>query len=1010
MSCQAGDRSLNAKRLHFLLVPLLAQGHLIPMVDLAKLLAARGMLVTFATTPVNLARIQPTVASNLPIRFVELPFPAADFGLPDGCESADLIPTADLFIPFMNSLTHLRKPLEDHLRVPDPTGWPKPACLISDNLQHWTAEVATSLKIPRLIFHGPSCLFLFCDRFIKQHNAELEAAVDAAPNGSIMIPGLPHSIHIKRRDVISVLRSDPGWSKYVESIRVAEESANGVLVNSFVELEPWYFDKYHDSTGKPVWPIGPLSLHKEELEVKAERGRVSSVDNKVLFQWLDKQKPGSVVLVSFGSIARSTMAQLVELGHGLEATQRPFVWVVKEAAERKIPGVEEWMAEFEMRVEGRGVVIKGWAPQTVLLGHVAVGGFMTHCGWNSTLEAVAAGVVMATWPHFYDQFLNEQLVVDVLKIGVAVGVKEPRSFGVGDPYEEVVNVRSEEVERAVEKLMGGGEEGEERRERARELEKMARMAMEEDGSSWKGLQDVINYALEFQEYLQQKHIHLASPTMSCQAGDCRIKTKRLHFLLVPLLAQGHLIPMVDLAKLLAARGTLITFATTPINLARIQPTVASTLPIRFIQLRFPTADFGLPDGCESADLIPSADLFLPFMNALSHLREPLEDHLRVPDQDGWPKPSCLISDNLQHWTAEVATRLNIPRFIFHGPSCFFLFFDHFIKQHYVELVAAVETAPTGSIMIPSLPHPIHISKHEVLSAMRSDPDWSKYMKSIRVAEESADGVLVNSFVELESWYFDKYREATGKPVWPVGPLSLYEEELAVKAARGRVSSVDNKFLFQWLDRQKAGSVVLVSFGSIARNTMAQLVELGHGLEATHRPFVWVVKEAAEKKILGLDEWMEEFEKRVEGRGMVIKGWAPQAVLLGHIAVGGFVTHCGWNSTLEAVAAGVVIATWPNYYDQFLNAQLVVVVLRIGVEIGVKEPRLFGVGDDDEEAVKVRREEVERAVEKLMEGGEEGEERRKRVRELGKMGRMALEEGGCSWKGLQNVISYALERM
>ncbi|XP_020600308.1 UDP-glycosyltransferase 73E1-like [Phalaenopsis equestris] len=503
MSVEADDCSPNTKSLHFLLVPLMAQGHMIPMVDLARLLAVRGVLVSFVTTPVNLARIQPIAdqvsASSLPIHFIELPFPATDVGLPEGCENADLIPSAAFFLTFMNAQSLLRDPLESHLRIPNASKWPKPSCIISDNLQHWTADVALSLNIPRIIFHGPSCIYMSCQRFIDQNRAELQSAIEAASGEPVIIRGLPHPIQVSKHEVMAAWRSDPGWSKFVETVQLVEESAAGVVVNSFTELEPWYFERYREmmGKGKPIWPVGPLSLYNKEIDAKETRGRASSVDTNVLLRWLDEQENGSVVLVSFGSIARDTMDQLVELGQGLEATGRPFIWVVKWAEEMQ--GMNEWLTELEKRVEGRGMVIRGWAPQTVILEHAAVGGFVTHCGWNSTLEAVAAGVVMVTWPHFADQFLNERLVVDVLKVGVAVGVKEPTVLGLENKEEEVVQVGRGEVERAVEMLMGGGEEGEERRLRAKELREKAKMAMEKGGSSWEGLEDVIKYVAESAE-------------------------------------------------------------------------------------------------------------------------------------------------------------------------------------------------------------------------------------------------------------------------------------------------------------------------------------------------------------------------------------------------------------------------------------------------------------------------------------------------------------------------------
>ncbi|CAL9102243.1 unnamed protein product, partial [Musa textilis] len=108
----------------------------------------------------------------------------------------------------------------------------------------------------------------------------------------------------------------------------------------------------------------------------------------------------------------------------LETWGSPFIWVIrpgKQAAE-----VERWLSEeFEerVRVRSRGLVIRGWAPQMVILSHPAVGGFVTHCGWNSILEGISAGLPMVTWPHFGDQFLNQKLVVQVLRVGVAVGAE-----------------------------------------------------------------------------------------------------------------------------------------------------------------------------------------------------------------------------------------------------------------------------------------------------------------------------------------------------------------------------------------------------------------------------------------------------------------------------------------------------------------------------------------------------------------------------------------------------------
>ncbi|THU73867.1 hypothetical protein C4D60_Mb04t27370 [Musa balbisiana] len=199
---------------------------------------------------------------------------------------------------------------------------------------------------------------------------------------------------------------------------------------------------------------------KEAMEIAAI-GNKASVDKHRILHWLDEKAPRSVVYVSFGSIVRHSPAQVLEIGRGLEASGRAFLWVIKE--------VDASSPE---------------APQAAILSHPAIGGFVTHCGWNSVVEAVSEGVPMATWPHFSsDQYINERLIVDVQRTGVAVGVTVPDA-----------HVGAEEIEKAVSGLMDGGEKGEGRRERARELGRKAKEAMEVGGSSYANVTRLIHYA------------------------------------------------------------------------------------------------------------------------------------------------------------------------------------------------------------------------------------------------------------------------------------------------------------------------------------------------------------------------------------------------------------------------------------------------------------------------------------------------------------------------------------
>ncbi|KAM1345375.1 hypothetical protein ACFX15_034114 [Malus domestica] len=183
--------------------------------------------------------------------------------------------------------------------------------------------------------------------------------------------------------------------------------------------------------------------------------------------------------VCFGSLANFVDAQLLEIAEGLEASEKNFIWVVK-----KQPGEDGWLPEgFEKRDEGRGLVLRGWAPQVKILSHGVVGGLVMHCGLNSTLKAVAVGVPMVTWPIFVEQFYNEKLITQVLGIGVGVGAKE---------WMRVVreSVRRDEIEKAVRRAMVG-KKAEEMSTRARAYGEMARRAVEVKGSSYEDLDALI---------------------------------------------------------------------------------------------------------------------------------------------------------------------------------------------------------------------------------------------------------------------------------------------------------------------------------------------------------------------------------------------------------------------------------------------------------------------------------------------------------------------------------------
>lgn len=478
-----------------------------------------------------------------------------------------------------------------------------------------------------------------------------------------------------------------------------------------------------------------------------------------------------------------------------------------------------------------------------------------------------------------------------------------------------------------------------------------------------------------------------------------------HFVLFPLMAQGHMIPMIDIARILAQRNIIITIVTTPLNAARFTATIArssqSGLQIRLVQLPFPHEEAELPYGFENIDMLPSLDMALNFFTALSFLHQPAEKLF----EELKPRPSCIISDMCLPYTFHIATKFNIPRVSFVGVNCFHLLCNHNVRIHNI-----LESTKEESeyFVIPGLPDQIEMTKAQ-LSAPVSEGAWKKLIEKMGEAEKGTYGVLMNSFQELEPEYAEEYKKVRKDKIWCIGPVSLSNKDHLDKAQRGnnKSSSTDEYQCMKWLDMQEPGSVVYACLGSICNLTSSQLIQLGLALEASNRPFIWVIRKGSESEELKI--WIEEdgFEERTKTRGIVIQGWAPQVLILSHPAIGGFITHCGWNSSIEAICEGVPLVTWPLFGDQFYNEKFLVQILKVGVRVGVERPMNWG--EEKKIGVLVKKEDIERAIEKIMEKTEEGEERRKRVKELAEMAKRAVEEGGSSYSNVTMFIQDIMQQ-
>ncbi|KAK2665032.1 hypothetical protein Ddye_003606 [Dipteronia dyeriana] len=472
-------------QLHVMFLPFLGLGHMIPTLDMAKLFGARGVKTTIVTTPVNspvfskaIHRISKDLGVKIGVKIIK--FPCVEVGLPDGCENVDAIPKGDtnmeMTINFLKAVSMLQEPVEQLLSEC------KPNCLVADMFFTWANESASKFGIPRLFFNG-SCSFSLCVAAACMiHEPHKLVSPDSE---QFVVPGLPGDIKFTRKQFPEFMLSNDDDNEFAKLLKKTNEEdlkSYGVVVNSFYELEPAYADYCRNVLGKKAWHIGPVWLCNRNFEDKAWRGKQSSIDEHECLKWLSSKKPDSVVYICFGTLAEFSSAQLKEIALGIEASGQDFVWVVRKNKKDE-DGKEEWLPEgFEKRIEGKGLIIRGWAPQGLILEHESIGGMVTHCGWNSTLEGVSAGVPMVTWPLFADQFYNEKLLTQVLKIGVSVGVQEMRNMG--------VSATREAIEKALKEIMVG-DEAEEMKKRAKSLGLMARRAVEDGGSSCSDLNALI---------------------------------------------------------------------------------------------------------------------------------------------------------------------------------------------------------------------------------------------------------------------------------------------------------------------------------------------------------------------------------------------------------------------------------------------------------------------------------------------------------------------------------------
>ncbi|CAH2033612.1 unnamed protein product [Thlaspi arvense] len=475
---------------HAVFMPFPGQGHINPMLKVAKLLHAKGFHITFVNNIYNQNRLLRSRGQNSLDGLPSFQFEA----IPDGLLETDGDSMQDVPTLCAATMKNCLAPFKELLsRINARDDVPPVSCIVSDGMTTFTLDASEELGVPNVVFWTTSaCGFLgyvYFYSFIEKGLSPLkdESYLDTE------IDWIPSMRNIRLKDIPSFIRAtDPDDIMLNFFIRETDrvKRASAIILNTFDDLEHDTIQAL-ESILPPVYSIGPLHLRvNRDIVEDSEIGRLGTnlwIEDTKCLDWLDTKPRDSVLYVNFGSLTVMSAKQLEEFAWGLAATGKDFLWVIRPDV--VVGDVAMVPPEFLTETADRRM-IASWCPQETVLAHPAIGGFLTHSGWNSTLESLCGGVPMVCWPFFAEQQTNCKYCCDEWEVGMEIG---------GD-------VKREEVEAVVRELMDG-EKGRKMREKAQEWRHLAEKATEQmHGSSEQNFQMVVDKILLGQQETTGKAI------------------------------------------------------------------------------------------------------------------------------------------------------------------------------------------------------------------------------------------------------------------------------------------------------------------------------------------------------------------------------------------------------------------------------------------------------------------------------------------------------------------------